>query len=987
MVLLMATMRQSFLSLGYVFILLPHVKNGGEVLDQRNIHQNKAKDQLEQEIDEITDEIIKMKKEGADDELALFELEEKLQSKNNQLNKMNKKQKMNSFKQKLEEKKKQSQKQWKMITVIKSTLMIFGLIDFTAQIIGQLPLFDASATLTHIGFRKIWHVSPGTNPQDLFSYDHYISEMAQGDDQSGLVFSWKNFGMQVLNCIMIGIIMLQSEIFESYGYIKFVTQTDGSMDLLVQLSELKSKSITYVFNNQKIRKILSIQRRKETIMQTVDRLKQKLVRWRMFTRTTLVEQQNTKTQEEQAKALDNAISAKMQKRMSLLQTDKPEDSDVEGEEKEKKKVKFQEEEQVEDFQIAKRAKIAPEETERIHEMLAQEFVRTKKSKMRKCVRFYNWLNLKYTEQIMFKNRKNELEELKQRHAEGDVNIPTELERIMQVEAKELIKQHYDHLEGSQELAVLIQRSKGKSSQSLLQLTNFEKKIKLNQMKKTWEFTRPFPMLIRYAETIFYILISQTQALIYFGMIFSMWQNAGIISFPYPLAVFGYAMLEETRPRKEFWDLIRIYTTIILLFKLILNLAIFEPMMDTESFKFWTALLKIGIFDYDNIFAITFYMMPEIMIISFIMLNEIKLKLLGLYYNIEQDIETVMEGIQRNIEKGDEERVKMKRIEAANMCMSRFFEFRDKQIEREDEFYKILKDDIKTEIRDQNYNRADLEAHYGSTDLNECVENEFQKKMEERNPKQQQEALLEDISTKIWKTTKHFDLDSTQKNSPFDVLVKENVLGKTLENDNLIYMEGMRRTQQPDFMSREEFQQEFEKPENWDTLSAGDFEEEFDRRFDEIDERQKPKLGMFEKSSYFEKIFPGLKIQKPGYDLYGSTTVVLALIAVYVFVFFKNFTVDPSVFKFIQGQSSIFKGDMAVTLLVLIIIIIIERYANRTDTKAVDEERKKSKGGNIDGNAGFFNQEEIFSRTTTQRSMTVKLKTMKTSDLDMQGNAA
>jgi len=199
------------------------------------------------------------------------------------------------------------------------------------------------------------------------------------------------------------------------------------------------------------------------------------------------------------------------------------------------------------------------------------------------------------------------------------------------------------------------------------------------MHKTWEFTRPFPMLIRYIETFFYILISQTQNLIYFGMVFSMWQNAGIISFPYPLAVFGYAMLEETRPRKEFWDYVRIYTTFILFFKLTLNLAIFEPLLRSDWFEFWAALLKIGIFDYDNIWHITFYMMPEILIISFIMLNEIKLKLLGLFYHIETDIESILEGIQRNIERGDEEMVKMKRIEAANMCMSRYFESKENQL--------------------------------------------------------------------------------------------------------------------------------------------------------------------------------------------------------------------------------------------------------------------------------------------------------------------
>lgn len=41
-VLLMATMRQSIISLGYVLILLPRMKDGSEVLDQRNINQNQS---------------------------------------------------------------------------------------------------------------------------------------------------------------------------------------------------------------------------------------------------------------------------------------------------------------------------------------------------------------------------------------------------------------------------------------------------------------------------------------------------------------------------------------------------------------------------------------------------------------------------------------------------------------------------------------------------------------------------------------------------------------------------------------------------------------------------------------------------------------------------------------------------------------------------------------------------------------------------------
>jgi hypothetical protein len=83
-----------------------------------------------------------------------------------------------------------------------------------------------------------------------------------------------------MNAFIVAIILLQSEIFSSPGYLKYVTQVNGSMDLLIQLSELKAKSVTYVFNNYKIRKILSINRKRESTLKTVERLKEKILRWR-----------------------------------------------------------------------------------------------------------------------------------------------------------------------------------------------------------------------------------------------------------------------------------------------------------------------------------------------------------------------------------------------------------------------------------------------------------------------------------------------------------------------------------------------------------------------------------------------------------------------------------------------------------------------------------------------------------------------------------
>jgi len=85
----------------------------------------------------------------------------------------------------------------------------------------------------------------------------------------------------------------------------------------------------------------------------------------------------------------------------------------------------------------------------------------------------------------------------------------------------------------------------------------------------------------------------------------------------------------------------------------------------------------------------------------------------------------------------------------------------------------------------------------------------------------------------------------------------------------------------------------------------------------------------------------------------------------------------------KNNNSIFKGDMVICLLTVIVIMVIERYVNRSDTKAVDQKGFESE----QDKPGFFGQDTLFERTSTSRSMTVKLKTMKTADLDMQDNAA
>jgi len=215
------------------------------------------------------------------------------------------------------------------------------------------------------------------------------------------------------------------------------------------------------------------------------------------------------------------------------------------------------------------------------------------------------------------------------------------------------------------------------------------------MPNTWAFTRPYSMFFKILETIAYIIISNTESLSYLAMMLSMFTNAGLISIVYPVSIFGSALLEETRPRKEFWHFIQTYSTVILLLKFIFNLSLVDNYQaDFERIDGW---MHSGFSNYDSILYIALYMVPEILIVVLLMLNDIVLRLNGLYYEAEEDIETIQEGIQRNIMKGDQEKINQKKIMKMNMNMEALFRSPQEQKEIELQTKKEAEADKKKNI--------------------------------------------------------------------------------------------------------------------------------------------------------------------------------------------------------------------------------------------------------------------------------------------------
>ena len=205
------------------------------------------------------------------------------------------------------------------------------------------------------------------------------------------------------------------------------------------------------------------------------------------------------------------------------------------------------------------------------------------------------------------------------------------------------------------------------------------------------------MIFKLIETLFYLIISNTHNLLYMVFLLSMFENAGLFGLVYPLSMFGYAMLEETRPRTWYWNFIFKYTIVLLIVKFTINLSILDGILTDPTFIRVNAYMKIGIYNYDDKFRTIKYMAPEIMILALCILNEIKLKLLGLFYQIEEDIETLEDGIQRNIHKGDENVLKLIKKDKTGMVMSYLFDGLEHQKRNEAE---VLKDEF--DQRKQEY---------------------------------------------------------------------------------------------------------------------------------------------------------------------------------------------------------------------------------------------------------------------------------------------
>ena len=89
-------------------------------------------------------------------------------------------------------------------------------------------------------------------------------------------------------------------------------------------------------------------------------------------------------------------------------------------------------------------------------------------------------------------------------------------------------------------------------------------------------------------------------------------------------------------------------------------------------------------------------------------------------------------------------------------------------------------------------------------------------------------------------------------------------------------------------------------------------------------------GLFYKNAYFERLFPSIKEQKPGKDLYAVIATFQFLICIFMIFFYTKMDADVTSISDSLTYNQ-FSGQMVIALFLQILVMIIDRYLYKSKT--------------------------------------------------------
>ena len=393
------------------------------------------------------------------------------------------------------------------------------------------------------------------------------------------------------------------------------------------------------------------------------------------------------------------------------------------------------------------------------------------------------------------------------------------------------------------------------------------------------------------KTIFSILgsflSSNFDYLIYLLMIITHMYNSSILSLFYPLSVFCYALLENPRPKKSYWQTCLYYTIIVLILKFVFQLKLLPSIMEEEKYKEFVDTLyhyKIGIRYFDEGFGIEFF--------GYIILDSLLLLVLCINKNI-----LIGNGLW---DKREEQ------IESIYLANERVMKFKD----------------INTSIIINYLRLLFCEMYY--TMLMGLIDN--------KRDKYKKELKLKSLKDKEKKGTKELKgevkiKEKEDKEKKEEEKKEENKEEKKEEEKKKEEKKEENKEEQKEEEKKEEESYDDDGPINNDDLTAivslYNLQMLKDLKYDESDK------------GYFRKLFPRMRNEKPGTDKYPFLAVTLILIIIYILICFTLMVQDKN-YGPVNLDTTQLSGGMVLFLILHIFIFVFDRIIyvsqNKSDLK-------------------------------------------------------
>lgn len=136
-------------------------------------------------------------------------------------------------------------------------------------------------------------------------------------------------------------------------------------------------------------------------------------------------------------------------------------------------------------------------------------------------------------------------------------------------------------------------------------------------------------------------ISNMHFIAYFFMILAMVLNGQWITIPYPLAVFGYALLEERRPSRLFWDIMILYSLFIIYARFIVQMF-FSNQPFLKSLEHY----YVGLEPKDDGLTMSRYIIIEVLIVISCLIARQMENLMGIQKELENPSESIRDAMER-----------------------------------------------------------------------------------------------------------------------------------------------------------------------------------------------------------------------------------------------------------------------------------------------------------------------------------------------------